>query len=98
MDEFLAHGSLRRINIIMSYLAYKFRIYPTKQQERQFRKQLGCNRWVWNHMLGKNNERYKVEKKFIFYNDMSGMLPELKEDFEWLQESNSQTLQTILKS
>lgn len=49
-------------------------------------------------MLGKNNERYKVEKKFIFYNDMSGMLPELKEDFEWLQESNSQTLQTILKS
>ncbi len=82
----------------MTYLAYKFRIYPTREQEHQFVKQIGSSRWVWNQMLNINIQSYESDKKFVFYNDMSKLLPSLKKEHEWLKESNSQTLQTILKS
>ena len=31
--------------------AYKFRIYPTKEQEIMFQKNFGCVRYVYNHYL-----------------------------------------------
>ena len=55
-------------------------------------------RWVWNKMIETNNKQYEQNKTFVFYNEMAGMLPGLKKDYEWLRESNSQTLQTITKS
>ena len=82
----------------MSYLAYKFRIYPTKEQESKFNRQIGSCRWLWNNALDLNIKSYETDKKFVFYNDMAKLLPNLKTENEWLKESNSQTLQTILKS
>lgn len=82
----------------MAYLAYKFRIYPNKLQQHQLIKQMGCCRWLWNQMLSLNSTQYESEKKFVFYNDMSKILPDLKKSYEWLKESNSQTLQVTIKS
>lgn len=31
--------------------SYKFRIYPTAEQQRQLAIEYGHNRWVWNHCL-----------------------------------------------
>ena len=38
--------------------AYKYRIYPTKQQIETFNKHFGASRWVYNHFLALKNEHY----------------------------------------
>ncbi|WP_155726495.1 helix-turn-helix domain-containing protein, partial [Peribacillus simplex] len=37
--------------------AYKFRIYPTKEQLVLINKTIGCSRFVYNFFLGKQNEK-----------------------------------------
>ena len=43
--------------------AYRYRIYPNKQQEELIHKTFGCTRFVFNQILGKAQELYEVEKK-----------------------------------
>jgi putative transposase len=40
--------------------AYKFRIYPTEQQEILIAKTIGCCRFVFNRFLGQWNDKYKA--------------------------------------
>ncbi|WP_242485360.1 helix-turn-helix domain-containing protein [Peribacillus sp. TH27] len=37
--------------------AYKFRIYPTKEQLALINKTIGCSRFVYNFFLGKQKEK-----------------------------------------
>lgn len=39
--------------------AYKFRIYPNKQQEELINKTFGCCRFVYNRYLAKRIELYE---------------------------------------
>ena len=55
----------------------KFRMYPNKEQERILNQWIGCARFVWNKFLEKNNDRYKNEKKFVFYNEMNAQFYKL---------------------
>ena len=48
--------------------AYKFRIYPTKEQEILITKTFGCSRFVFNHFLAKWNETYQETGKGLTYN------------------------------
>lgn len=75
--------------------AYKFRLYPNKEQQSILNQWIGCSRWVWNHMLDFNKKKYEQENKFAFYVEMNNMLPELKkqEDTIWLSDAPSQVLQ-----
>lgn len=75
--------------------AYKFRLYPTKEQQSTLNQWIGCSRWVWNYMLDFNKKKYKQENKFAFYVEMNNMLPSLKkqEETSWLKEAPSQILQ-----
>lgn len=77
----------------------KFRMYPNKEQERILNQWIGCARFVWNRFLEKNNERYKNEKKFVFYNEMNAQLTQLKKDQEytWLNDAESTSLQQKLR-
>lgn len=43
--------------------AYKFRIYPTAEQEVFFNKTIGCSRFVYNHFLDKWNKAYEETGK-----------------------------------
>ncbi len=78
---------------------YKFRLYPTKDQETVLRQQAGSNRFVWNLYLGKNKELHETTGKFMFYNEMANSLPDLKKEkyHEFLNEVFSQSLQQTLK-
>jgi Helix-turn-helix domain len=58
--------------------AIVLKLYPNKTQTDLLRQFGGATRWVWNHMLAANKERYGTEKKFIFHHEMQGMLPALK--------------------
>ncbi len=40
--------------------AYKFRIYPTKEQEILIAKTFGCARFVFNHFLAEWERAYRT--------------------------------------
>ena len=45
--------------------AYKFRIYPSKAQEREMKHHLWLSKELWNEMLASVKKRYEAEKKFL---------------------------------
>ena len=79
---------------------YKFRIYPTVEQETLLAKHFGCTRYVYNHFLNERKEQYQADKKSDNYYKQAATLTKLKkeEDTKWLKEVNSQTLQFALRS
>ncbi len=77
--------------------AFKFRIFPTKEQEVLIAKTLGCNRFVYNHFLAKRKEAYEEYDVTINYNGCSAMLTQLKKELPWLKEPDSTSLQSTLK-
>ena len=79
---------------------YKFRLYPTKEQEVLLNQHFGHSRWVYNHFLNERKEQYQTDKKSDNYYKQAATLTKLKkeEDIKWLKEVNSQTLQFALRS
>ncbi|MFF2531076.1 IS200/IS605 family element RNA-guided endonuclease TnpB [Brevibacillus sp. NPDC058079] len=77
--------------------AYKFRLYPNKEQATLINKTIGCTRFVFNHFLAKRKDAYEQENKTLNYNDCSALLTQLKKEFEWLKEVDSTALQSTLK-
>jgi putative transposase len=75
------------------YRAYKFRLYPTQEQEVFFEKSVGCARFVYNKLLELSIAEYKKTGKFILGFSLSNKLVDLKKEFPWLKEVNSQSLQ-----
>lgn len=78
--------------------AYKFRIYPNKEQETLIAKTIGCSRFVFNHFLAKWNETYKETGKGLTYKTCSSELPSLKKELPWLKEVDSIAIQSSLKN
>lgn len=80
-----------------TFIRKNYRIYPSKEGIQYFNQDTGNQRFLWNYFLAKNVEKYESEKKFIFYNDMSKMLPSLKEEYPFLKLGNAQCLQQTLR-
>ena len=81
----------------MGNKAYKFRIYPNNEQSSFLARCFGCSRFVYNHFLRITTDVYAEAKKSLRYKDWAKLLVELKSEFEWLKEVNSQALQQTLK-
>ena len=79
---------------------YKFRLFPTKEQEVLLNQHFGHSRWVYNHFLNERKEQYQADKKSDNYYKQAATLTKLKKEDEtkWLKEVNSQTLQFALRS
>ncbi len=83
--------------------SFKYRIYPTKEQEAQLLNQFGQCRFVYNYFLRKRIDYYALNKgktkQSLNYHDTCKMLTALKRqpEFIWLNQSNSQSLQQSLK-
>jgi putative transposase len=77
--------------------AYKYRIYPNKQQQILIQKTFGCCRFVYNQYLAKRIELYKTDKSTLNYNACSNDLKRLKQENEWLKEVDSVSIQSALK-
>lgn len=80
--------------------AYKFRLYPNKEQAILINKTIGCSRFVYNHFLNQWNEVYKETGKGLSYRKCSAQLPSLKKQAEtdWLKEVDSIALQSSLRN
>jgi len=83
--------------MVLKHKAYKFRIYPTIEQEILIAKTIGCSRFVFNHFLAKWNEMYKTTGKGLSYGSCSKEIPLLKQEFDWLKEVDSTSVQTSVK-
>jgi putative transposase len=81
----------------MGNKAYKFRIYPNQEQQAFLTKCFGCSRFVYNHFLRVTTDVYTESKKHFRYQEWAKLLIQLKKEFEWLTEVNSQSLQQTLK-
>ena len=78
--------------------AYKFRIYPNKEQTILIHKTIGCSRFVFNHFLAKWNEAYRETGKGLTYNRCSKQLPSLKQEYKWLKEVDRIAVQSSVKN
>ncbi|MGL4847773.1 MAG: IS200/IS605 family element RNA-guided endonuclease TnpB [Clostridium sp.] len=77
--------------------AYKFRIYPNKEQEKLINKTFGCVRFVYNKYLAKKIEIYENNKETFTYKQCSSELTSLKKELEWLKDPDKFSLQNSLK-
>ena len=68
-------------------------MYPNEEQEVLLSKHFGHCRFVYNHFLEVKIKHYKETKKTITWVDLANQLPKLKEEFEWLTEIGSHSLQ-----
>ena len=82
---------------MLKHKAYKFRISPTKEQEILIAKTIGCSRFIFNYFLSKWDETYKVTGKGLSYGSCSKEIPMLKQEFDWLKEVDSHSLQSSVK-
>lgn len=80
--------------------AYKYRLFPTKEQEVLLSKHFGCSRWIYNYALDKKVKAYQTTKESLSRFTIQKDLPELKKSDEtkWLKEVNSQSLQASLEN
>lgn len=79
--------------------AYKYRIYPSPEQERLIVKTFGCVRWIYNHFLDSRVAAYKkCQKSSTAYTDMYE-IPKLKRaaGTEWLAETDKFALQNAVR-
>ena len=76
---------------------YKYKILPTKEQEESLLQCGGNTRFLWNCVLKINQDYYKETGKFKFYHELAALLPKLKEEYPFLKESFSQSLQMVLR-
>jgi len=80
--------------------AFKYRLYPNKEQAEKIDRNIGCARWVYNYALAKKMKAWQQEKKNLSRFDLQKDLPELKKqkDTEWLKEADAKALIFSLKN
>lgn len=67
--------------------AYKYRLYPNKEQQEYFAKCFGCARFIYNRMLSDKIEYYKETKQ-----KLNNTPAQYKKEFPWLKEVDSLAL------
>ena len=73
-------------------LTYKFRLYPTKEDEKKLLSVLEICRLLYNSFLAIWNDSEKIPSRY----KLQAMLPAMKEEKEGLKKVNSRTLQMVL--
>lgn len=86
----------RKLDMVIITSTYKYRIYPTKQQESVLNNQFSMCRHLYNWSLAERIEAYE-EGAPINYYDQAGNLKILKADRPWFKGVHSQVLQNVLK-
>jgi putative transposase len=79
--------------------AYKYRIYPTPDQQRILARTFGCVRYVYNWGLRTRTDAYYQRKEHLYSEQLAVLLTSLKkqEEVSWLQDVSSVPLQQSLR-
>lgn len=76
--------------------AFKFQITPNAEQIRAMRQYSGNARKVWNLALARQEANHAAGEKFTSAYGMNYWLPTWKQEYTFLKESPSQTLQQVM--
>lgn len=68
-------------------VAYKYRLYPNKEQQEYFAKCFGCVRFIYNRMLSDKIDYYNETKQ-----KLNNTPAQYKSKYEWLKEVDAQAL------
>ncbi len=79
--------------------AYRFRFYPTPEQEQVLARTFGCARFAYNHMLRLRSDAWFQRQRRVGYHETSAALTALKKTPEhaWLNEVSSVPVQQALR-
>lgn len=94
-DFYISLKILKESDIVEK--AFKYRIYPNKNQQELIQKTFGCSRFVYNYYLDKRIKEYEKDKTNFTYNMCSKDLTQLKKELVWLKEPDKDSLQKSLK-
>ena len=73
--------------------AYKYRLYPNREQEVLIQKTFGCCRFVYNQCLNLKINKYKNESVSMSKIDLNNYCNrQLKKEYEWLREVDKWSL------
>ena len=78
--------------------AFKYRMYPNREQRILLAKTFGCARFVYNHYLAKRKDAYEKDGITLSYSACAKDLVSLKKEYEWLKEVDSVALQSSVKN
>ena len=78
--------------------AFKYRMYPNREQRILLAKTFGCTRFVYNHYLAKRRDAYEKDGITFSYSACAKDLVSLKKEYEWLKEVDSVALQSSVKN
>jgi len=74
---------------------FKYRLYPTKQQQRLLDQQLEECRWLYNHLLAERRDAWEQRQESLRYYDQAMRLPALKVERPALAGVHSQVVQNV---
>jgi putative transposase len=77
--------------------AYKYRIYPTKEQEEKIQFTLERCRLLYNRLLDERRFAYETDKTTLNYYDQANTLNDRKKYIPALKQVHSQVLQDVVK-
>ena len=72
--------------------AYKFRIYPNKDQIIKINQNIGSARFIYNYYLEKKQKQYKENKTNLSLKELKHDLVILKEEYSFLKKCDSMAL------
>ena len=79
---------MKKSKTTAKYRAYKYRLYPTVEQQEYLAQHFGCSRFVYNHFLAYEQKTYKeqqekLQEEFLISGCMANELPEFKGKFSF---------------
>ncbi len=85
---------------------YKYRIYPTLEQQEQLAGLFGANRFLWNILIDRTEKAYQVYQEQLKLDPANppdypktdgysfcSMIPAIKQEFPWMKDHSSVSLQ-----
>ena len=84
----------------VSYKTYSYKLAPTDEQLSLLKQFGGASRFVYNHFLNINQQKFKNNEKILSFSQQCKLLTELKNnpEYDWMKSIHSQVLQQSLKN
>lgn len=73
------------------------RLCPSSKAGQAIARIGGQCRAIWNHFLAASRDRYQAEQKFVFYTEMSGVLPKLRKEDRYAGLPHRAAQMTVIK-
>jgi putative transposase len=78
--------------------AYKYRIYPNKEQAEKINRTFGVCRFLYNLALETRITAWKSAEIVLSAYDLQKQVTELKKDYDWMREIDSQAINDVLNN